>query len=979
MNRVRLERSEKAITKFRENNKEFFGELMFLLHKYRDYYFNKKRFSLNYRCLFRIITDRTREGDTDNILYNQMKEDVEKIRNKYEYIFNDFSAIVKRHVDMDGNGYNMLVRLMYGESVDYILQETDMEETKRQRLRFDVITNLMDVFNEEKNGYFSDGIAKNIFITNFIIQSENYDYNTLSKLNAASHNQGKLSFVVSAIDSIKSTILEECDFTNADTMETSFETTGKPLIADSILNHPDYKSEVIHLEETVNAMMQEIDDLERKNSEIYEKLRKLLAINGKKNSMDLQIYSNIQKANSKKIMEIESVLDSPYFGRVDFKEDNSDEFESFYIGKVGFLQGLKYGVIDWRMPIASVFYECENGRATYEAPDGDGTFSGDVKLKRQYTIKDAQLISFTDDVIADKIASTLKRVDSKGQESIKDDVISDPVLVEKLKRNSDKRLKDIIETIRKEQNKIIRQPLNKVLVVQGVAGSGKSTVGLHRISYILYNNKKIDPRNILVVAPNKVFLDYIIDLLPNIDAKGVIQLTFEQLALDIIGTDLNILKDEKVEFFLSMPEGNLYQFLKDAIIGVSKFKGALSFITLVKYIIDKKTNEIISSLKDVSLFGGKFKISRYEQLRYLEGDIPLNNKIKNLKQAINYKVKEFIKQQELFRNIVELSKEENISFLNKYLKELKPVKPISVYKELFEDDHVHKTLYKNRYFSLVSQYTLKMLNSGCVEREDLAALCYIKYKIDGISSKHKYMHIFVDEAQDLSPLEFVILNLVSENNSMTIMGDINQGINFHRGIDSWEELINDIYSDLEPEYFEILNSYRSTKEIVEFSNKLVSKNLPKAKPVARDGEKPTIEKFSSIEDGIRKVIKMIKYYQENGCQTIGILAKKESECRDIYSALEELKDDFENINLIDETVDEYNGGISIVPIVMSKGLEFDAVILWNASDENFSDTDFDLKILYVAVTRPMHYLHILYKDNITVHLKDFTCRNIDSN
>jgi len=978
VHRVRLERAEKAITEFRDKNKECYGELIFLLHKYRNYYFHKKRFSLNYRCLFRIITDRLREEDINNKLYNPMKEDVERIRSKYEDTFDDFTTLVKRHVDMESIGYNVLARLMYGESIEYILQETDTEETKRQELRLDVITKFLNIYNDKEDEHFSNGITKNIFITNLITQSKTYDYNTLCQLTVTSYELSKASFIINSVADNREAIAENCDLTNTDVEEALLDLMEKSSVADDVLNHPDYKNEVIHLEETINEMIQEIDALESKSNETRAKQMELLAVNDKKSIMeDLNTYSNIQKGISKKLLEIESALDCPYFGRVDFKEDNSNEFEPLYIGKVGFRQGSKYGVIDWRMPIASIFYECENGRAKYEAPGG--TFSGDVKLKRQYTIKDSQLVSFADDVIADKIAKTIEKVASKGREPIKDDVISDPILLEKLKQNSDKKLKDIIETIRAEQNKIIRQPLNKVLVVQGVAGSGKSTVGLHRISYILYNNKGIDPGKILVVAPNKVFLDYISDLLPGIDAKGVIQLTFEQLAFNIIGTDLNVLKDEKVEFFVSAAKENLYQFLKDAMVSVSKFKGSLSFIKLIDYIINKKTNEIISELKDVSLFGEKLKISRDEQVNYLKGNTPLNNKIMMLKKAIESKVKVFIERQAFFTDNVNTLEQEAVTFLNSYLKNLKRIEPISVYKELYEDDYIYKTLYKNRYFSFAAQYTLKILGSGCVEREDLAALCYIKYMTDGIGSGHKYAHIFVDEAQDLSPLEFVVLKLVSENNSMTIMGDMNQGINSHRGIDNWEELINNIYSELKPQYFEILSSYRSTKEIVEFSNKLIPKNLPKAKPVARNGEKPTIEKVSSYKDGINKVIKMIKYYQNNGCQSIGILAKKERECRTIYSALTKLGDGFENINLIDDTTDKYNGGISIVPIVLSKGLEFDAVILWNASDENFSDTDFDLKILYVAVTRPMHYLHILYKGNITAHLKGFVCENAGSN
>ncbi|WP_058484983.1 HelD family protein [Defluviitalea phaphyphila] len=743
-------------------------------------------------------------------------------------------------------------------------------------------------------------------------------------------------------------------------------------VDNNILNHPDYEDEVLHLERTIDEMKQEIKNLESNSSQVYSKQKELLATNNRQAMMDLNVYSNVQKGISKTLQDMKSAIDSPYFGRVDFKEEDSDEIETLYIGKVGFNQESKYGVIDWRTPIASIFYDCENGVASYEAPGG--TFLVDVKLKRQYKIKNSKLISFSDDFIADRIAKKIGKIISKEEDNninIDKKDNDNAIFIEKLKENSDKKLKDIIETIRAEQNRIIRQPLNKVLVVQGVAGSGKSSVGLHRISYILYNNRSIKPNKILVVAPNKVFLDYISEFLPDIDAQGIKQLTFEQLAFNIIGINLNVVKDEKIEFFVNNEKGNLYQFLKEAMINVSKFKGDLSFINLIEYIINKKSKEIISKLKDIDLFEGELKISKDEQISCLNTSEPLNNKIRTLKRVIEFRVKVFIEQKTFFTNKEKELRQEAVKFLNSYLKNIKEIEVISLYKELYEDDYVYKILYKNRYFSFVAQYTLKILEAGGVEREDLAALCYIKYKLDGINYKKKYEHIFVDEAQDLSPLEFIVLKLVLENNSMTIMGDMNQGINSHRGIKSWEELIKDIYSELKPEYFEILNSYRSTKQIVEFANKLIPKNFSKAIPVDRNGEDPIIEKFLSYKDGIIKVIKIIKYYQDKGCKSIGILAKKEKECRAIYSALLKIEDNFENINLINDTTDKYNGGISIVPIVLSKGLEFDAVILWNASDKNFSYTDFDLKILYVAVTRPMHYLHILYKGNIIEHLKKF--------
>lgn len=967
MLREKIELAEKSIAEFRENHKDCYGVLMFLLQKYNNNYFNENKFSLHYRHLFRIIANRVQEEDVNTRLFTSMNEDVKKIQDIYGDVFDTFSTLVRRHVDRSNVGYNALARLMYGESIDYIMRETSEEENRRQVLRYIMISRFIKAYEDREDEPFRDGMTKYHVVSNLISMSKDFHDDTLVTLIFTFKEMKEKNIMVDSVSDIESVISENSSLSSADIEEASREFTENTLVTKDTIDHPDYENEIHHLEETLNEMLQELDSLESERSEIGTKQKELLAVKDKKTVIeDLNTYSNIQKGISKELLKIESALDSPYFGRVDFKEDNNNEFESFYIGKEGFRQDSSFGVIDWRMPIASVFYECENGRAKYKAPGG--IYSGDVKLKRQYTIKDSQLLSFYDDIFTEKITKAIKEVSSKGKKEQKENVMSDPVLQERLKQNSDKKMKEIIETIRAEQNRIIRQPLNKVLVVQGVAGSGKSTVGLHRISYLLYNNKGIDLGKILVIAPNKVFLDYISELLPGIDVKGVRQLTFEQLSFNIIESELNVVKDEKVEFFLSVTNNYLYQFLQDALNSVSKFKGSLLFTFLIDRMMVKKRDEVISVVKDVSLFGERLKISRAEQKNCLKGNAPLNDRIKMLKKLVESRVKAFIEGQAFFTDDIDTMKKEAAAFLKSYLKNLKHIDPISVYKELYNDDNIYKRLYKNPYFSFTAQYTLRILEAGCVEREDLAALCYIKHMTDGIAHGKKYLHIFIDEAQDLSPLEFVVMKLVSQNNSMTIMGDMNQGINSHRGISNWEELINNIYADLKPQYFEILNSYRSTKDIVEFSNKLIQKNLPKAKPFARNGEKPVIEKIASFQDGINKVKDIIAYYQEHGCQTIGILAKKVRECRAVFSELSKLENGFENLNLIDNTTDKYNGGISVVPIVLSKGLEFDAVILWNASDENFSDTDFNLRMLYVAVTRPLHYLNILYQDNITSHL-----------
>lgn len=733
------------------------------------------------------------------------------------------------------------------------------------------------------------------------------------------------------------------------------------------MNHPDYETEVTHLEKTLEAMEREIEKLENAIEETRQKQKEVLTNCDSESRRELYIFSNLQKTDSEYLLKIENVLDSPYFGRIDIREDNSDEIETFYLGEVGFKQGSEYGVIDWRNPIGSLFYEGETGRVKYKAPGGE--YSGELKLRRQYDIRNSKLIYFSDDVMSDKIIDAINSDTSLKQEAGSEDLIADPFLLHKLTQNAGKNLKNIVKTIRAEQNKIIRQDLNKVLVVQGAAGSGKSTVGLHRISYILYNYKGIKPDKILVVVPNRIFLDYISEILPKIDIKGVTQTTFEELAFSIIGSEYNIFNDEKVNLFLNAPEKNLlYRFLKDVTLNISKFKGSLSFINLIDYIINEKTNEIIDKLTDISLFGDRLNISREEQIGHLKSEAPLNYRIETIKHTIKFKVNNFLEQEAFHMKDTTVLKQEADVFLKKYLKNINQINPISLYKELYEDDYIYKALYKNRYFSSVAQYTLKLLEVGCVEREDLAPLCYIKYRVDGIKPEQKHMHIFVDEAQDLSLLEFAVLKLILENNSMTIMGDMNQGINYHRGINDWKDLIDKVFKESKPTYFEILNSYRPTKEIVEFSNRLIPENLPKAIPVPRNGEEPKIEKIESFENGIIKLKETIKYCENRGWKSIGILAKNKEQCSEIYSALSKSENEIENLTLLDDTVKQYNGGISIIPITLSKGLEFDAVLLWGTSDKNFSGTDFNLKNLYVAVTRAMHYLHIFYMGNITSHL-----------
>jgi len=260
---------------------------------------------------------------------------------------------------------------------------------------------------------------------------------------------------------------------------------------------------------------------------------------------------------------------------------------------------------------------------------------------------------------------------------------------------------------------------------------------------------------------------------------------------------------------------------------------------------------------------------------------------------------------------------------------------------------------------------LGILAENKVEREDLAPLCYLKYLLDGFSHITKFEHIVVDEAQDLNALEFTILRLLSRNSSFTIMGDMSQGINSYRSIDSWQVLLKDVFFDVKSIYREVNHSYRSAREIVECFNSVLPKGHSLAIPVYEIGHKPVIEQVFTNQDAFLVIVEAVKKFRRLECKSIGIITKLESESLLIYKALNSEPFALAEINLITSETLTYQGGISILPITLAKGLEFDGVIIWNASDKDFRDNNFDHKLLYVALSRALYYLHILYREKLT--------------
>ncbi|VBB06719.1 Hypothetical protein LUCI_1955 [Lucifera butyrica] len=731
--------------------------------------------------------------------------------------------------------------------------------------------------------------------------------------------------------------------------------------------HPDFAAETQHLANTVSEMKQLISDLQE---DIDGRLHLMHKSFSHKDEISAAVHAMLRSNHSRRIYDIEEALPDPYFGRVDFREDGAGEFESFYIGRCKIAKLQIEGprdilVFDWRDPVSTIFYECYGGRAAYEVL-GRYRYSGDVRLKRQYKIDNGILKTIVDNYIMEQVLA-------RQQEAF----LGDPLLSDRLRQGATDKLKDIVTSIQAEQNRIIREPLNQVTIIQGVAGSGKSTIGLHRLSYLLYN-EKLDPQKLIVIAPNRIFLDYISDLLPEIDAADVQQTVWEDLLFTIIRKKFNVAADRRLDLVLAGEDKTQIALLENT----AKLKGSLDFLPIIESYLEHKIKKFCLKLADIRLFNEKLVIPSKEQVDKFLADVkaPYNERLNTLTRYITFRINNYVEvveaRERKGKSAGEQGKilrQEADAFLATHFKRWHPLDLFTAYREVFTDKSAFKTVRDRNYDTdAIRNYSLNILNADRIERDDLAPLAYLALLIDGWNHKLKFDHIVVDEAQDLNALEFAVLKKLSANGSFTIMGDLSQGIHSYRSISSWNVLLQDVFADARTQYREILHSYRSAKEIIDVFNRVMPKGHSRAIPVYETGRRPTAEKIISADQGLRRVIEMIRTFAGRGARSIAIITKLEKDAAWLYEGL--LQTAAANpldypVHLISGQEACYRGGISVLPVSLAKGLEFDGVIVWNASAAEFTTSAADARLLYVALSRAMHNLHIMYQGTLTPLLK----------
>lgn len=731
------------------------------------------------------------------------------------------------------------------------------------------------------------------------------------------------------------------------------------------------------IEEPLNDILQEKkylkDTIEiiRKKIDSYEKSIKDLYKNFDSKSDDPYVVEHLTGMYAKSSRDLNNSINEPYFARIDFTEKGiGEEDPRVYIGKCSVMtDDSRMQVVDWRTPIASLYYDGRLGEVSYES--SEGIIEGNLSLKRVYEIEKGELLSYSD----------------------VDITTNDELLKPYLSASSDNRLKNIISTIQSEQNKIIRAKLRKPIIVQGVAGSGKTTVALHRIAYLAYAyEKELKSEDFLIIAPNKFFLDYISAILPDLGVDDVLQLTFEDFAREIIGKGIKI-ENSNTKLANIVNYG---RDVNDIVQKTSEFKSSLKY----KQLLDEylaKTN--FGYFPDEDLVIGNVTILSKRKLlekfneQFFKNDTPMEERFKLFVQRLSRFIEtnqdeiEGIIKRKRKEEIEKISpnysteevKEKRIEIFNKYEPLLKKVEKggkkllaeyskkagkktaIEIYKDfVFQLD---SSKFSDAEADIILQIQRKLSNiekNKEIEYEDLAPLMYIQYKIKGSDIAKKAKHIVVDEAQDYSEFQFATLKEILQNNSITILGDIAQGIYSYRGIKDWDKINREIFNG-NAEVLELGKSYRTTMEIMETGNDVIDKirdkiNVKLGEPVIRKGQPVNIQKQK--ENTLSSVIsKRIMELQDEKRKNIAIITKTLQEASELQKKLNKQN---VKVNLISEKATEYVGGVSIMPSYLSKGLEFDSVILSDVSQEQYGNNELDAKLLYIAITRAMHTLDIYY-------------------
>ena len=730
------------------------------------------------------------------------------------------------------------------------------------------------------------------------------------------------------------------------------------------MEHPDFQMEQHRLTKTIHYMDEILQssktDIENAQTNIKTAMSNAEYLDSSDSFLNILMNTRFFELARNQKEGLEAIRQKPYFARIHFQRDGEAE-EFLYIGKTSLFHSETHEpiIVDWRSPVANVYYDGRLGDLTYDVRGEEQ--SGHLFAKRQYKIENAELINFRD----------------------VDLTTNDELLQEALEGKADVRLTEIVSTIQKEQNEIIRAHLRQPILVQGAAGSGKTTIALHRISYFLYTmGDHFKPEQLMILAPNKLFIDYIGDVLPELGVDKICQTTYAEYVQNATKIKLKLQNpNEQLEQIVAQNKVTLDDF------PISKIKGSPFYQLMIDRYLQRYEHELALLFDDV--FIEKYRIMKGEHLRKLFlvefHYMPIEKRLERIKKVIQTEVKRKttavlstlnaryeeaigralngIREDDKRRRIVTKFIDERDERIPKIKQEAKST--ASVYMKKFQKLKVKQTyrdIITNRelLYEIAPEWdpdeTEQFIHAHKKEQwaqEDLAALYYLHAKIKGISDEWKMRVVFIDEVQDYSYFQLAALKAGLETDMFTMVGDLAQGIHSYRSLTDWAPVL-----ELFPRatYATLQKSYRTTIEIMDVANQILmqmDEELPLVEPVVRHGKVPEfIEQPTFNPQLIEETFAKIKASRH---RSVALICKTTAEAHAMIKQLESI--DFP-AQLLDENSAIDQAKLLVVPSHLAKGLEFDAVMIVSY-DAPYYPHAIDRKLLYVALTRAMHELYLI--------------------
>jgi DNA helicase-2/ATP-dependent DNA helicase PcrA len=667
----------------------------------------------------------------------------------------------------------------------------------------------------------------------------------------------------------------------------------------------------------------------------------------------------------------------PFFAKVDFQERDQPDREQAYIGRFGLFDRATMVpiVLDWRSPMANLYYAHSFQTVPVDIKLGNRLLF-DITKKRQFEMERGDITQFYD----------MSRESGANR-----------LLLERLQQRGEQKLKDIVETIQAEQNIILRAETNQALIVQGAAGSGKTTIALHRLAFLAYSYRDRGSfDNFLIIAPNRLFIDYISDVLPDLGIDGVVQTTWEEALIPYIPLPKGYAfadSSVKTASFLEREDAAADENLRITLLA-SKLRGSMAMKRLLDTYIERRiqatipeTDLVLSKAHRMSAedIRRKFHVD-FRHYPYMQRRKRLLQALKQWKEDCATEARRTLEtriqpgQYAATEKRVAEVRELYDRKLAEYVETVKSVEIVSFYRNVFSKLENITSLLAETVMHGIDKQTgdAEQLTAYFSERrepgnktklewDDIAPLFYLSYQFYGLGKTRAFSHIIVDEAQDFAPFQMHALSVLSTSGSMTILGDLAQSIYPYRGLTDWGDLQGGVFPGA-VSIERLKKSYRSTVEIMTAANQVLSHwdnpHITKAEPVLRHGEAPIAVRLLDEATASKTIAERIEALREAGMANIAVIDKTVVRCRDLQQRLSIAG--VSDAHLIADKASRYEGGVSVLPVYLSKGMEFDAVLLVNPTKDAYNPaTPEDIKLLYVAFTRSLHRLEVYHWDDLS--------------